>query len=91
MFWHEDFWIITLIILLVVYILGKSKHLINIWIWKHLQVTAVSDVTRTAEMLGGRVKTLHPNIHGAILARPDPAHLGELKDLDITPIDVRLL
>ena len=31
MFWWKDFWIITLVILLIVYILGKSKHLIELW------------------------------------------------------------
>lgn len=36
-----------------------------------LQVTAVEDVTGAAEILGGRVKTLHPKIHGGILARGD--------------------
>ncbi len=36
-----------------------------------LPVTRVSDVTGAPEILGGRVKTLHPAIHGGILARPD--------------------
>ena len=36
-----------------------------------LEVTRVEDVTSAPEMLGGRVKTLHPRIHGGILARRD--------------------
>jgi phosphoribosylaminoimidazolecarboxamide formyltransferase/IMP cyclohydrolase len=36
-----------------------------------LSVTLVEDVTGVAEMLGGRVRTLHPNVHGALLARRD--------------------
>ena len=40
-------------------------------------VTAVSDVTAFPEILDGRVKTLHPRIHGGLLARrDDPAHLA---------------
>lgn len=38
-----------------------------------VEVTKVEDVTGAPEMLGGRVKTLHPNIHGGILADPDDA------------------
>jgi len=53
-----------------------------------LEVTRVSDVTKTAAMLDGRVKTLHPNVHGAILARGDEDHMTELKTHGITPIDV---
>ena len=41
-------------------------------------VTPVSDVTGFPEILGGRVKTLHPKIHGGILARGIPDHEGEL-------------
>ncbi|MGE0058555.1 MAG: bifunctional phosphoribosylaminoimidazolecarboxamide formyltransferase/IMP cyclohydrolase, partial [Dehalococcoidia bacterium] len=36
-----------------------------------LPVTSVSDVTKSPEMLDGRVKTLHPAIHGGLLARRD--------------------
>ena len=38
-----------------------------------LEVTTVEQVTQAPEMLGGRVKTLHPSIHGGILARRDLA------------------
>ena len=47
----------------------------------------VEDVTGAAEMLSGRVKTLHPAIHGGILADLDnPAHLGDLDAQQIEPI-----
>jgi phosphoribosylaminoimidazolecarboxamide formyltransferase / IMP cyclohydrolase len=49
----------------------------------------VADVTQSPEMLGGRVKTLHPKIHGGILAdRSNPQHVAELSTYDITPIDL---
>ena len=55
----------------------------------NLPVTDVATVTGFAEMLDGRVKTLHPAIHGAILARRDlPEHLAQLEEADITPIDM---
>jgi len=53
-----------------------------------IPVTDVSDVTGFSEILNGRVKTLHPIIHGGILARPTPEHLAELEQLGITPIDL---
>ena len=52
-------------------------------------VTSVSDVTAFPEMLDGRVKTLHPRIHGGLLARRDiPAHMTALDEHHIEPIDV---
>ncbi|MCB9549202.1 MAG: bifunctional phosphoribosylaminoimidazolecarboxamide formyltransferase/IMP cyclohydrolase [Myxococcales bacterium] len=53
-----------------------------------LPVTPVEAVTGFPEVLGGRVKTLHPAIHAGILARRTPAHLGELADRGLAPIDV---
>ena len=54
-----------------------------------LPVTPVERVTASPEMLGGRVKTLHPAIHGAILAdRSNPQHLADLDAQGIAPIDV---
>ena len=54
-----------------------------------LPVKQVSDVTGSPEILDGRVKTLHPVIHGGILARRDlPAHLGELDEHGIGTIDL---
>ncbi|MDP9068608.1 MAG: bifunctional phosphoribosylaminoimidazolecarboxamide formyltransferase/IMP cyclohydrolase [Actinomycetota bacterium] len=52
-------------------------------------VAKVSDVTGAPEILGGRVKTLHPKIHGGILAdRRKPEHLEELEREGIAPIDL---
>ena len=54
-----------------------------------LAVTNVSDLTGFPEMMDGRVKTLHPHIHGGILARRDrPDHLHAIAQLGIEPIDV---
>lgn len=53
-----------------------------------MRVTDVSQVTGFPEMLGGRVKTLHPAILGAILATDIPAHREELAALGIRPIDL---
>jgi phosphoribosylaminoimidazolecarboxamide formyltransferase / IMP cyclohydrolase len=54
-----------------------------------LDVVPVSDVTGAPEILGGRVKTLHPKIHGGILADlEDPDHVTELVEQDIGPIDL---
>ncbi len=54
-----------------------------------LPVTKVAEHTGAPEILGGRVKTLHPRIHGGILARrDDPAHRADLEAQGITTIDV---
>ena len=54
-----------------------------------LPVLQVSDVTGSPEILDGRVKTLHPMIHGGILARRDlPAHTAELAEHGIGAIDL---
>ena len=54
-----------------------------------LSVTPVAEHTGAPEILGGRVKTLHPRIHGGILARRgDPEHEADLLAQQITPIDV---
>jgi phosphoribosylaminoimidazolecarboxamide formyltransferase / IMP cyclohydrolase len=54
-----------------------------------LPVTNVSDVTGFPEMLEGRVKTLHPAVHGGILAdRAKPEHLAAIAAHDIRPIDI---
>ncbi|HVS00779.1 MAG TPA: bifunctional phosphoribosylaminoimidazolecarboxamide formyltransferase/IMP cyclohydrolase [Thermoanaerobaculia bacterium] len=54
-----------------------------------LPVVAVSQVTGFPEILDGRVKTLHPRIHGGILAnRSVPAHTAQLQEHGITPIDL---
>src|ERR1700704_1035233 len=54
-----------------------------------LTVTGVSDLTGFPEMMDGRVKTLHPKIHGGILARRDrPDDLAALDRLGIGLVDV---
>ena len=54
-----------------------------------LPVTEVADHTGFPEMLDGRVKTLHPVIHGGLLARRDvPAHMASLKTHGISTIDL---
>src|ERR1700733_1384945 len=54
-----------------------------------IPVTDVSDITGFPEMLDGRVKTMHPHVTGAILARRDtPAHMQALAARGIQPIDM---
>ncbi|MUL35303.1 bifunctional phosphoribosylaminoimidazolecarboxamide formyltransferase/IMP cyclohydrolase [Gloeocapsopsis dulcis] len=54
-----------------------------------LPVTKVADYTGSPEILGGRVKTLHPRIHGGILARRDvPQDVTDLENNQIRPIDL---
>ena len=54
-----------------------------------LDVTDVSDYTGFPEMLDGRVKTLHPKVHGGILGRRDlPEHLATMAQHGIPPIDL---
>jgi phosphoribosylaminoimidazolecarboxamide formyltransferase/IMP cyclohydrolase len=54
-----------------------------------LSVRDVSDLTGFPEMMDGRVKTLHPKVHGGLLAlRGDPQHVAAMKAHDILPIDL---
>jgi phosphoribosylaminoimidazolecarboxamide formyltransferase/IMP cyclohydrolase len=54
-----------------------------------LAVREVSDVTRFPEMMDGRIKTLHPRIHGGLLAvRDNPEHVAAMNEHDIEPIDL---
>jgi phosphoribosylaminoimidazolecarboxamide formyltransferase / IMP cyclohydrolase len=54
-----------------------------------LEVTDVSEFTGQEEILGGRVKTLHPRLHAALLARrSDPEHMAVLEREGIEPIDL---
>src|SRR5215469_9695600 len=54
-----------------------------------IEARSVSDITGFPEILGGRVKTLHPHIHGGILARRgDESHMAELERHGIEPIDL---
>ena len=54
-----------------------------------LPVLSITEITGFPEILDGRVKTLHPNVHGGLLAvRSDPGHMEELAANGIEPIDV---
>jgi len=54
-----------------------------------VKVNKVSDLTKFEEIMDGRVKTLHPKIHGGILADRDKKnHLLDMKNNDIKPIDL---
>lgn len=53
-----------------------------------LRVIKVADVTGFPEILDGRVKTLHPKIHGGILARRTEEHMRQLISNEIDPIDI---
>lgn len=54
-----------------------------------LQPREVSDLTGFPEIMGGRVKTLHPGVHGALLARrDDPEHMRAADEHGIAPIDL---
>jgi len=64
---------------------GTAKHLTE----ANISVIKVADFTNSPEILGGRVKTLHPKIHGGILAkRTDEAHKKEILDNDLELIDL---
>ncbi len=55
----------------------------------NIEVKEVAEVTKTAEMLDGRVKTLHPVVHGGILAiRDNEEHMKTLKEREIDTIDL---
>jgi phosphoribosylaminoimidazolecarboxamide formyltransferase / IMP cyclohydrolase len=54
-----------------------------------VKVTGISEVTGFPEILGGRVKTLHPNIHSGLLAiRDKEEHIKQIEELGIQPIDL---
>jgi phosphoribosylaminoimidazolecarboxamide formyltransferase / IMP cyclohydrolase len=64
---------------------GTAKYLRK----NGVKVTEVSQLTKYPHMFDGRVKTLHPMVHGAILAdRTNKAHLKEIKKYKITPFDL---
>lgn len=54
----------------------------------NLPVTEVAEYTKSPEILGGRVKTLHPAVHGGLLARPTKADHQQLLDLGWDYIDL---
>ncbi|KAF8738707.1 AICARFT/IMPCHase bienzyme, partial [Rhizoctonia solani] len=53
-----------------------------------IEISDVSDITKAPEMLGGRVKTLHPAVHGGILARSIPSDQADLTAQSISPISI---
>ena len=64
---------------------GTKKSLVE----AGMAVHGISDITGFPEILDGRVKTLHPMVHGGILARRDrPGHMDELGKHKIEPIDM---
>ncbi|MFA5629269.1 MAG: bifunctional phosphoribosylaminoimidazolecarboxamide formyltransferase/IMP cyclohydrolase [Dehalococcoidales bacterium] len=64
---------------------GTQKSLIEAGV----PVKGVSDITGFPEILDGRVKTLHPSVHGGLLAKRNlDSHMAELKDNNIQPIDM---
>lgn len=65
---------------------GGTKKALEV---EGVPVRGVEEITGFPEMLDGRVKTLHPKIHAGLLAkRDDQDHMKQLKDADITPIDL---
>ena len=57
-----------------------------------IAVTEISDYTGFPEIMGGRVKTLHPRVHSGILAdQNNPDHLAALAELDIAPFDLVII
>ncbi len=63
---------------------GTAKMLVS----AELPVLEIADLTGSPEMLGGRVKTLHPAIHGGILAQEKASDFAELAQHQITKIDL---
>src|SRR5687767_9253467 len=64
---------------------GTARHLRE----NGLRVADVSELTGFPEMMDGRIKTLHPKIHGALLALRDNAdHVAAMKQHGIAPIDL---
>ena len=54
-----------------------------------IDVLEVSDITGFPEMMDGRIKTLHPKVHGALLGlRDKPEHVAAMKEHEIEPIDM---
>jgi phosphoribosylaminoimidazolecarboxamide formyltransferase/IMP cyclohydrolase len=69
-----------------IYSTGGTKKAISA---EGITVHSISEITGFPEILDGRVKTLHPMVHGGILARRDlPQHMTELSKNKIEPIDM---
>ena len=64
---------------------GTAKRLSD----NGIKVVGISEITGFPECLDGRVKTLHPAVHGGLLAmRDNSEHMKQLKELNIAPIDL---
>lgn len=64
---------------------GTARHLEN----SGVEIRSVDQFTGHPEMLDGRVKTLHPKVHGALLARRDlPGHMREVSEMGLELIDM---
>lgn len=64
---------------------GTARQLVEAGV----DVTPINEVTGFPEMMDGRVKTLHPRVHGGLLAlRDKPEHAAALEEHQITPIDL---
>ncbi len=69
-----------------IYSTGNTAHALA---EASLPVHSITEITGFPEILDGRVKTLHPAVHGGILARRDrDTHMAELEEHHITPIDL---
>lgn len=72
-----------------IYATGSTYHYLHKIDDEAKSLYRVEDLTQHPEFLDGRVKTLHPKVHGGILAdRTNPQHMYELKSLEIPPIDL---
>ncbi|MFP4169737.1 MAG: bifunctional phosphoribosylaminoimidazolecarboxamide formyltransferase/IMP cyclohydrolase [Methanomassiliicoccales archaeon] len=65
---------------------GGTARLLN---ENGIETVGIQEITGFPEMLDGRVKTLHPKVHAALLARRDvPQHMKQLEEMGISPIDM---
>ncbi|MGH9881305.1 MAG: hypothetical protein ACRD6N_07700, partial [Pyrinomonadaceae bacterium] len=64
---------------------GTARHLRD----SGIEIREISDLTGFPEIMDGRVKTLHPRVHGGLLAlRDNPEHLASMVEHGIEPIDM---
>ena len=68
---------------------GTYKHILNLLnVSKHDNISEVSELTQFPEILGGRVKTLHPKIYGGLLSTNSTEHQKQIFDLGIPSFDL---
>lgn len=71
---------------------GTYKHILNLLnVSKHDNVSEVSELTQFPEILGGRVKTLHPKIYGGLLSTNSTEHQKQIFDLGIPSFDLAVV